>query len=143
MRISHIVQGKGDDVATITGDASISDALSFLAFRGVGALVVSADGVHPDGIISERDIVRSLHIRGASVLTCAVADVMTSLVQTCSPEDSIDAVMGVMTDRRIRHVPVVVQGELVGIVSIGDIVKARIDDLERTRLELVEYIGAR
>ena len=143
MRISQILTTKGDDVATITKDSVVADAVSQLSFRGVGALVVSSDGVHPEGIVSERDIVRSLHVAGPGVLGQPVADVMTSLVHTCAPEDSIDTLMAVMTDLRIRHVPVVVDGCLAGIVSIGDVVKARIDELERDRSELVEYISAR
>lgn len=143
MRISQVLKVKGDDVAVISREASVSDALGQLAFRGVGALVVSEDGITPQGIVSERDIVRALHVVGPSVVDQNVASVMTSLVRTCSPDDGIDTLMSLMTDLRVRHLPVVVDGRMVGIVSIGDVVKARIDELERDRVELVEYISAR
>jgi CBS domain-containing protein len=143
MRISQILRKKGDDVATIHRDASVNDALSLLAFRGVGALVVSEDGRHAEGIVSERDIVRALHVRGTDVVNLRVADVMSRLIKTCTPEDHIDELMAMMTELRVRHLPVLVEGELAGIVSIGDVVKARIDELEKVRIELVEYIHAR
>jgi CBS domain-containing protein len=143
MLISRILAAKGDDVATISRSAPITDALSKLAFRGVGALVVSEDGVRAEGIISERDIVRALHLSGPEVIDRPVSEAMTELVRTCAPDDHIDELMAIMTDLRVRHLPVVVDGSLVGIVSIGDVVKARIDELERHRTELVEYISAR
>ena len=143
MRISQVLQNKGDDVATVSRHASVNDALSLLAFRGVGALVVSEDGRHAEGIVSERDVVRALHVRGPHVVEQTVADVMTGLIRTCSPDDHIEEVMAMMTELRVRHLPVMVDGELAGIVSIGDVVKARIDELEKVRFELVEYIRAR
>ena len=143
MRISQILEIKGADVATISRGATVADAVSQLSFRGVGALVVSGDGVHPEGIISERDVVRCLHARGPQVMESTVAEVMTALVRTCSPDDGIDSLMAVMTDLRVRHLPVMVEGRLACIVSIGDVVKARIDELEKDRSELVEYITAR
>ena len=143
MRISKVLAAKGDDVATISSSASVAEALGQLAFRGVGALVVSEDGRHPDGMISERDIVRALHVVGPKVDELPVSAVMTELVRTCSMEDNIDSLMAMMTDLRVRHLPVLVDGELAGIVSIGDVVKSRIDELEKVREELVEYIGAR
>jgi CBS domain-containing protein len=143
MLIAKILEAKGDDVATVSRSATITEALSELAFRGVGALVVSEDGRKPEGIISERDIVRALHVSGAEVVERPVSEAMTALIKTCSPDDDIEVLMAVMTDLRVRHLPVVVDGELAGIVSIGDVVKARIDQLERDRSELVEYISAR
>ena len=143
MLISQVLVSKGDDVATISREATIKEALGQLAFRGVGALVVSEDGRHADGILSERDIVRILHVEGPGVVERPVAEAMTELIRTCSPEDHIEELMALMTELRVRHLPVVVDGELAGIVSIGDVVKARIDELERDRLELVEYIHAR
>jgi CBS domain-containing protein len=143
MLISQVLVSKGDDVATISRGASIAEALGQLAFRGVGALVVSEDGRHADGIISERDIVRALHLEGPGVVEQPVAEVMTGFVRTCRPEDHIEELMALMTELRVRHLPVLVDGELAGIVSIGDVVKARIDELERDRFELVEYIQAR
>ena len=143
MLIAKILEAKGDDVATVSRSATITEALSQLAFRGVGALVVSEDGRTPEGIISERDIVRALHVAGAEVVERPVSEAMTALIRTCAPDDDIEALMAVMTDLRVRHLPVVVDGALAGIVSIGDVVKARIDQLERDRSELVEYISAR
>jgi CBS domain-containing protein len=143
MQIAKILEAKGDDVATISRSATITEALSELAFRGVGALVVSEDASTPEGIISERDIVRALHLAGPEVVDRPVGEAMTELIHTCAPEDDIEELMAVMTDLRVRHLPVVVDGQLAGIVSIGDVVKARIDQLERDRSELVEYISAR
>jgi len=143
MLIAKILEAKGSDVATVSRSATLTEALSELAFRGVGALVVSEDGRTPEGIISERDIVRALHVSGAEVVDRPVSEAMTELLKTCTPDDDIEELMAVMTDLRVRHLPVVVDGELAGIVSIGDVVKARIDQLERDRSELVEYISAR
>ena len=102
--------------------------------------MVTADGEHIDGIVSERDVVRALHHRGTPVLDEEVGAVMTADVATCAPEAEVDSLMGIMTERRIRHVPVVVDGRLVGIVSIGDVVKHRVHELEHENLALVEYI---
>ena len=143
MLIAQVLARKGDDVATVSRSATIAEALSQLAFRGVGALVVSEDGVRADGIISERDIVRALHLTGPGIIDEPVSSAMTELIRTCTPDDHIEELMALMTELRVRHLPVVVDGELAGIVSIGDVVKARIDELERDRLELVEYISAR
>jgi CBS domain-containing protein len=106
----------------------------------IGALVVTADGVRIDGIVSERDIARALHRHGTDVLGLAVADVMTADVYTCGPDDTVDELMALMTARRVRHVPVVVDGHLSGIVSIGDVVKYRVQELEKDNSSLVEYI---
>ena len=143
MRISTLLAEKGDAVATITGDAAVVRAVGELAARRIGALVVSSDGRHIDGIVSERDIVRGLDRDHGSVLDEPVSTIMTSTVFTCSPDEDIESLMSVMTERRIRHVPVVRDGELCGIVSIGDVVKNRIGELEKDRKELVEYISAR
>ena len=143
MRIETLLAAKGDTVATISGDASVKDAVTQLRSYGIGALVVSSDGAHIDGIVSERDIVRALFDRHGSLLDEPVRSIMTSRVHTCSPDDEIESLMKVMTDRRIRHVPVVHDGVLTGIVSIGDVVKNRIGELEKDRKELVEYITAR
>jgi CBS domain-containing protein len=143
MLISNLLLDKGPSVATIRGSATVVDAVGRLARHGVGALVVSSDGEHIDGIVSERDIVRGLHTQGASLLDQPVSSIMSSVVHTCSPGDDTDSLMGVMTDRRVRHVPVVDGGVLGGIVSIGDIVKCRIGELEKDRNELFDYINAR
>lgn len=142
MQISQLMRHKGQDVATIDGGQPVRTALELLARHGIGALVVSADGRRIDGILSERDVARALHERGASVLTEPVSAVMTADVRTCRPDTGIDDLARMMTDHRIRHVPVVVDGALAGIVSIGDVVKARLDELEAERAQLVDYIQA-
>jgi len=143
MRIASLLSAKGAEVATITGDATVAAAVAELRTHGIGALVVSADGEHIDGIVSERDIVRALFDRHEALLGAPVRSIMTSTVFTCAPDDDTEVLMTAMTERRIRHVPVVDNGELCGIVSIGDVVKNRITELERDRKELVEYINAR
>jgi len=143
MRIATLLAGKGETVATISGEATVADAVAELRTHGIGALVVSSDGRHIDGIISERDIVRALFDGHGSLLDERVHSIMTSTVFTCSPDDDIESLMSAMTERRIRHVPVVSAGVLRGIVSIGDVVKNRITELERERRELVDYINAR
>jgi len=143
VRISTLLAGKGDLVATITGDKTVAGAVAQLRAHGIGALVVSSDGQHIDGIVSERDIVRALHTRHESLLEEPVRSIMTSTVFTASPEDDVESVMAAMTERRIRHVPVVNDGYLCGIISIGDVVKSRLAELEKDRKELVEYINAR
>ena len=140
MQISQLLRHKGHEVATIDGAESVRAALGLLADKGVGALVVSSDGRRIDGIVSERDVARGLHAHGAGLLTEPVSSVMTGQVHTCPPEASVHDLARTMTDRRIRHVPVVADGELVGIVSIGDVVKARLDELEEERRQLVDYI---
>ena len=145
MHISNLLAGKGHEVATIRRDATVAQAVSELGRHGVGALVVSSDGCHIEGIVSERDIVRGLEGDDGSLLAAAVSSIMSSTVHTCSPQDDTDSLMATMTERRIRHVPVVDgdEGLLVGIVSIGDIVKTRIGELEKERKDLVDYINAR
>lgn len=143
MRIEKLLHSKGDFVATVSPATSVWDALGELARHGVGALVVSADGRHPEGIISERDIVRRLHDSGAAILDGPVADIMVRELRLCSPGDEVESLMEVMTVNRIRHVPVVSDGSLVGIVSIGDVVKHRLDALEGDNRALFDYINAR
>ncbi|MGY1825883.1 MULTISPECIES: CBS domain-containing protein [unclassified Blastococcus] len=140
MRISQLLRRKGSEVATIDGSASIRSALALLAELGIGALVVSSDGRRIDGIISERDVARGLHDRGSELLAQAVESVMTTQVHVCSPDATVDGLARTMTEHRVRHVPVVADGALVGIVSIGDVVKARLDELEAERQQLVDYI---
>ena len=140
MQISSLLRRKGHEVATIDGSESVRTALALLAEHGIGALVVSADGRRVDGIVSERDVARGLHERGAALLTDAVSSVMTSEVHTCSSDANVHSLAQTMTDHRVRHVPVVDDGVLVGIVSIGDVVKARLDELEEERKQLVDYI---
>jgi CBS domain-containing protein len=140
MHIRQLLRRKGGDVATIEASASVRTALALLAEHGVGALVVSADGRSVDGIISERDVVRALHQRGAALLADPVSGVMTAQVHTCVPDSGVEELARTMTEHRVRHVPVVEGGALVGIVSIGDVVKARLDELEDERAQLVDYI---
>ena len=138
--IGILLQAKGTSVATIRPDASIGDVVEGLAANGVGALVVTEDGEHIVGIVSERDVVRALHARGAGVLAEPVRAVMTAEVRTCERSDTTDGLMALMTEHRIRHVPVVAEGKLAGIVSIGDVVKSRIGELESENSAIIEYI---
>lgn len=140
MRVSGILASKGSTVATISPAASVADAAGELRLRGVGALVVSTDGVHIEGIISERDLVRRLAERGEHALGERVDQLMTSEVRTCAPEDAVDDLMRRMTEHRMRHLPVVVDGRLAGIISIGDVVKWRVGELEDETRQLHEYI---
>jgi CBS domain-containing protein len=144
MRISDVLRGKGTQVVTITPDTTVRRLLAVLAEHRIGAVVVSADGTSVDGIASERDIARALAKRGAAVMSEPVTAIYTAEVHTVTPETELEDVMRMMTERRVRHAPVVVDGRLRGIVSIGDVVKNRIDELETERTTLTEYItGAR
>ncbi len=140
MQIGQLLRRKGGEVTTIDGSRDVRTALALLAGHGIGALVVSADGVRIDGILSERDIARGLHERGADLLARPVTEVMTAEVHTCVPTATVTDLAQLMTDQRVRHVPVVDGDALVGIVSIGDVVKARLDELETERRQLVDYI---
>jgi CBS domain-containing protein len=140
VQISQLLRHKGREVATIDGTESVRAALAVLAEKGIGALVVSSDGRRIDGILSERDVARGLHTRGAGLLAEPVSGVMTEQVHTCSPHASVHELARTMTDHRVRHVPVVEDDVLIGIVSIGDVVKARLDELENERRQLVDYI---
>jgi CBS domain-containing protein len=145
VRIATVLQSKGalrDVVATIGPDATVADVVAELVRHRIGALVVSPDGVRIDGIVSERDVVRALAERGAGALTTTVREVMTAPVHVCRRDDEVEAVMAAMTEHRVRHVPVVDADRLVGLVSIGDVVKSRLGDLENERSALVEYITA-
>jgi len=143
MRICDILATKGAGVVTVPRETTVRDALTALSRNGIGALVVSPDGAQIDGIVSERDIVRQLDRRGTELLKATVGSIMSTPVHTCGPDDAPDQVMATMTNHRVRHVPVVVDGELRGLVSIGDVVKSRIDALEADHRILVEYISAR
>ncbi|MGH9029290.1 MAG: CBS domain-containing protein [Acidimicrobiales bacterium] len=143
MQVSNLLSAKGSDVATIAPGSPVSEAVAELRSHRIGALVVSSDGRHIEGIVSERDVVRALADRAATLLEAPVSSIMSSTVTTCSPDDEIVSLMSVMTDRRFRHLPVVRDGQLCGIVSIGDVVKHRIGELEKDRNELVDYINAR
>jgi CBS domain-containing protein len=140
MRISDVVRRKGDMVVTVKPDETVERLLALLEEHKIGALVVSADGQAVEGIVSERDVVRHLYRDGASVLQAPISQIMTADVKTCDLDEPIDQLARTMTDLRIRHVPVVVEGRLRAIVSIGDIVKQRIDELQTERDQLVGYI---
>lgn len=140
MRIADVLRTKGSMVATIDQDLPVSELLRTLAEHNVGAIVVvGPSGVA--GIVSERDIVRRLHEIGADLLSAPVSSIMTVDVRTCSPADTVDDLTVVMTEGRFRHVPVVSDGQLVGIVSIGDVVKSRIGQLEQSQDQLQAYIA--
>ncbi|MGK8524132.1 CBS domain-containing protein [Nocardia asteroides] len=143
MRISEILRRKGSDVATVAPDTTVRRLLATLAERNIGAVVVSPDGDTIAGIVSERDVVRNLHARGADLLDTPVSAIMTSAVRTCTPDDRVNGLRRTMTDHRIRHLPVVHEGRLVGIVSIGDVVKSAISELATEREHLVEYLQGR
>jgi len=141
VNVEEILSVKGSAVATIGPGASLSDATASLRDHGIGALIVSKDGRTIDGILSERDVVRSLAAHGASTLGRAVSSAMSDEVVTCSPGDTADQLMAMMSDRRFRHLPVTDDaGALVGIISIGDVVKARLGQLEHENDQLYEYI---
>jgi CBS domain-containing protein len=140
MRISDVLAGKpSHHVVTITPDSTVRDLLGLLAEHNVGAVVVSADGSSVDGIVSERDIVRRLHA-DERVLDAPVDQIMTTQVHTCEPDTAVDDLRVAMTERRIRHVPVVDGGRLSGIISIGDVVKSSLDQLQFERDQLDSYV---
>jgi CBS domain-containing protein len=140
MRIRDVLAAKNDQqVVTVSPDATVRELLALLAEHNVGALVVSADEGEVAGIVSERDVVRRLH-GDPDLLSATVSSIMTQDVHTCGPDDQLDDLMSVMTDRRIRHVPVCDDTRLVGIVSIGDVVKHKIDALQFERDQLDSYV---
>ncbi len=140
MRVIDILRQKGSDVATIGPDSSVEDAGRMLTERGYGALVVTVDGVSVDGIIFERDVVRHLARAGRSGFDSRVAEVMTVDLRICRLDDSIEELARVMTESRQRHIPVIDDSGICGIISIGDVVKRRLDDLESEREHLHTYI---
>lgn len=132
MKARHILDKKGRRVVTIRADASIETAIHRLALERIGALVVSEDGEIVEGIVSERDILHALAREGGAILGPGrqVAEIMTRAVRTCGPEDSVKHLMDTMTRYRVRHLPVVEDGRLIGLVSIGDVVKNRLEEME-------------
>ena len=140
MRISDVLRVKGTQVVTVPPDTKVRQLLAVLAEHGIGAVVVSHDGTSVDGIVSERDIVRALAKRGAAVMSEPVTAIYTAEVHTVTPQTPLEEVMRMMTVQRVRHAPVVADGGLRGIVSIGDVVKNRIDELETARAALTDYI---
>jgi CBS domain-containing protein len=140
MRIEEILRAKGHTVVTIRSHATIETVLQRLRSENIGSLVVSDNEGRLDGIISERDIVRAMSEHGCEALRMRVKEVMTRNVETCMPGSKITDVMATMTRRRFRHMPVVADGSLVGIVSIGDIVKHRLEELEIETRVLRDYV---
>ena len=140
MKIVEVLKAKpAAGVVTIAPDAGVRELIAKLAEHNVGALIVSSDGETVDGIVSERDVVRHLHHDG-TVINNTVGAIMTEVVETCAPDSTLDDLMEVMTRRRFRHVPVVKDGKLVGIVSIGDVVKHKLSQLEFERDQLDSYV---
>ncbi len=139
MRIADVLRNKGADVATVAPETTVSELIAGLAELNIGAMVV----IGPDGlagIVSERDVVRKLHERGAELLAQPVSEIMTTLVATCAPGDTLDSLSVLMTRNRVRHIPVLEAGRLAGIVSIGDVVKRRMEELEAEQEQLQAYI---
>ncbi len=142
MRINDVLRAKSGsaaDVVTVSADMSVRDLIALLAEHNIGAVIVSSDESPVGGIVSERDVVRAM-VSGSDILADAVSTIMTAEVRTAGPDDSVDDLMLIMTQHRIRHVPVVAKGELRGIVSIGDVVKSRIGQLEFERDQLESYV---
>ncbi|WP_375261631.1 CBS domain-containing protein [Palleronia sp.] len=133
MRIERVISNKGNDVLTIAPDATVADAATMLSEHRIGAVVVCAKGKPPEGILSERDIVRELGRSGLDCLQQRVADLMTRTIKSCSKSDTLDDVLAVMTEGRFRHMPVLEDGKMIGIVSIGDVVKSRLSELSMER----------
>lgn len=142
MLVANILMDKGDLVVTIHPDTSLAHAARLLSRHGFGALVASEDGHRLAGIISERDIVRRIAEHGAAALDVPVRSVMVREVVTCTRSDTCEHLMRLMTEGRFRHVPVVEDGRLIGMVSIGDVVKRRVTELEVETRELHHYLTA-
>ncbi len=140
MRIVDVLRAKGSEVATIGPDATVTELLAGLAWGNIGAMVVVDAGDTVVGIVSERDIVRTLHHDGPDMLKRSVSSIMSTVVATCGPESSVDDLAELMTQNRVRHIPVLVDARLAGIVSIGDVVKTRMDELQTERQQLEAYI---
>lgn len=140
MLVSDLIKRKGGAVTSAPPETTVATLLDLLAEHRIGAVVVSADG-GVDGIVSERDVVRALRTAGPALLDAPISTVMTADVVVSAPGDTVEDMMRLMTERRIRHVPVVADGgRMAGIISIGDVVKSRIDELEADREQLIGYI---
>ncbi len=140
MTVSRILQQKGGDIVTISPGATVGDAVARLARHHIGAIVVVDDHMAVEGIISERDVVRLLGERGTEALSAPLDSVMTRAVVTCTGDETVPVIMERMTRGRFRHVPVVEGSRLVGIISIGDVVKHRVEEMEREHAALRDYI---
>jgi len=144
MLVADILRKKGSGVETVSADATLQQAIQILARQRIGALIISRDGRKIDGILSERDVVRHLASDDVDLETQTVADLMVTGVHTASPDATVSQVMALMDERRIRHVPIVVDGNvLAGVVSIRDIVNARLQEAETEREQMADYIANR
>jgi CBS domain-containing protein len=139
VRISDVLKNKGGSVSTVDPDMTVSELVDGLVTRNIGAMVVVGP-LGLVGIVSERDVVRKLHEFGVELLGRPVSEIMTAQVITCTPADSVDSLSALMTTNRVRHVPVIEGGELAGIVSIGDVVKTRMEELQTQQEQLEAYI---
>lgn len=142
MTVKHILDEKGRNVVTVSPSMGTLDAVRFLADNKIGAVVVTGVGGKIAGILSERDIVRAMAQKGADALAAPISQIMTAKVTTCGEDHTINQVMELMTNGRFRHLPVEENGKLVGIISIGDVVRRRIEDVEREAAEIKAYIAS-
>jgi CBS domain-containing protein len=142
MAVAHILRQKGSDVVTVSPADNVQTIADTLSRHRIGAVLVLDKKGAIKGIVSERDVVRALSRDGAGVFQKTAADIMTAKVRTCQPGDSEAELMQLMTDNRIRHLPVVAQGKLAGMISIGDVVKLRIESIEREAEEMKSYIAS-
>ena len=142
MKVADILRVKGSNVITVPPTATLVTLVHLLKLERIGALIVSRDGKTIDGIVSERDVAWGLAEHGADLLNLQVADLMTKSVLTCSPDDTIASIARIMTERRLRHLPVQLNGELVGVVSIGDVVKHRLEEMQLEANVLRDYATA-
>ncbi|MEA3410426.1 MAG: CBS domain-containing protein [Pseudomonadota bacterium] len=142
MKISQVLREKGDYVAAIAQEDSVADALNLLVEKKIGAVVAEDGDGRISGVLSERDIIFGLSTYGESVLEKRVSELMSPQLHTCAPGDTMFKAMSMMTGRRVRHIPIVEEGELKGIVSVGDVVKARIAEIEQEAEALREYINS-
>lgn len=143
MKVSHLLQTKGSEVSTISQERTVNDAVALLKERGIGALVVTGATPPLVGMFSERDVVRALATNGAKALDQKVAELMSRDVVTCTLATELNELMTTMTERRFRHVPVVEDDRLLGLISIGDVVKARLEELEHDKRDLLDYVSGR
>jgi len=143
VKVADILRGKGRNVITVPPTATLLTLVHRLKLERIGAVIVSRDRKTIDGIVSERDVAWGLAEHGADLLNRTVADVMTKSVLSCSPDDTITSIARIMTERRLRHLPVQLNGELVGVVSIGDVVKHRLDEMQLEANVLRDYATAR
>ena len=139
IKISDILRVKGGEVISLPSDSTVRELIAILAERRIGAVLV-VDGSDLRGVVSERDVVRRLHTDGDAVLATELVDLMSSDVVTCGMDDDLDTIAATMTERRIRHMPVMRDGTLVGVVSIGDVVKSRMEQLQSESDQLTHYI---